>query len=136
MTQIIEKCRHGNKAIAGCRLCAKIYATRRAKNKPRFLWDAAKSRAKKRGLLFKIKISDIVIPTICPVLGIPIDWRNRDHAASLDEIVQGRGYVFENVCVISGRANRIKSDASLAELRALVCYVEIRSSKKFGQWPE
>jgi hypothetical protein len=136
MTQIIKACQHGNNKISGCRKCAKIYANRRTKNKPLYLWESAKSRAKKRGLIFKIKVSDVVIPATCPVLGIPIDWRNRDHAASIDEIVQGKGYISENICVISGRANRIKSDASLAELRAIVLYIQIRSSEQFGRWPE
>jgi hypothetical protein len=133
---IIEKCLHGNKKIAGCKSCAKTYALLRAKNKPKFLWEAAKARAKKRGLVFEIKISDIVIPTYCVVLGIPIDWSDRDHAASIDEIVQGKGYTLKNICVVSGRANRLKSDASLAELKALVCYVEIRTSGKYGYWGE
>ena len=136
MSRIIKECVHGNKKVNGCRLCAKIYSRRRAMNKPKFLWEAAKARAKKHGLPFEIKVSDIVIPATCPVLGIPINWEDRDHAASVDEIVQGRGYRKENVCVISGRANRIKSDASLLELKALALYIEIRSSKNFGHWME
>lgn len=41
---------------------------------------------------------------------------------TLDRIVPSRGYVVGNVAVISMRANRLKSDASVAELQALVSY--------------
>ena len=37
------------------------------------LWAAAKERAMKEGLPFDIDLEDIVIPEVCPVLGIPID---------------------------------------------------------------
>jgi hypothetical protein len=92
-----------------------------------YLWRAAKNRARKRGVLFTIASTDIAIPTHCPVLGIPLDSRDHDHAPSLDEIVPGLGYTVRNVCVISGRANRIKSDATLLDLQAIESYVRYRS---------
>ena len=76
---------------------------------------------------FTIKPSDIVIPSHCPVLGIALDRSNRDHTPTLDEVVQGRGYVPRNICVISGRANRIKSDARPDELAAIAAYARLRS---------
>jgi len=92
-----------------------------------FAYDAAKARARKRGVPFTIVPTDVKVPTYCPVLGIPLDGSDRDHTASLDEVVQGLGYVPRNVMVISGRANRIKSDATHAELKAIECYVRLRS---------
>lgn len=134
--QILKGCEHGNKKIMGCVQCRKLYQARRilARDPAKYLWESAKARARRRGVPFTIQISDIVIPKTCVVLGIPIDWSTRDHAASIDEIIQGEGYVPGNICVVSGRANRIKSDSTLGELKALVAYVEIRSSKKFGTW--
>ena len=41
-----------------------------------------------------------------------------------DRVVPALGYVPSNIRVISFRANRIKSDASAAELRAVLEYVE------------
>jgi len=44
----------------------------RLTNPETYLWTTAKSRAKKTGREFTITKYDIKIPTICPVLGIPI----------------------------------------------------------------
>jgi len=72
---------------------------------------------------FDLERSDIVIPSHCPVLGIPLDCAAEplsDHLPSLDRIDNTKGYVKGNVWVISWRANRIKGDATHGELRALV----------------
>src|SRR5579863_6258775 len=37
------------------------------------LWNAARSSSKQRGLICTIKLSDIYIPPVCPLLGIPLD---------------------------------------------------------------
>lgn len=91
------------------------------------MYKSAESRAKKKNLPFNIRIADIAIPTHCPVLGIPLDSRDRDHTPSLDEVVYGLGYIKRNVAVISGRANRFKSDATADELKAVARYAELRS---------
>lgn len=78
-----------------------------------YLWSKAKRRASKSGMEFTIELADIVIPKLCPVLGIPIGVLK---GASLDRIDNGFGYIKGNVMVISRRANTIKSDASLHEL--------------------
>lgn len=82
--------------------------------------DHAKTRAKKRGVPCTITMADIKIPQFCPVLGMELK-RNRKHFAgnspSLDCIIPRLGYVRGNVAVMSIRANRIKSDASLDEIK-------------------
>lgn len=45
-------------------------------------------------------------------------------SAHLDRIIPELGYIKGNVQWISGRANRIKYDASLDELRAIVAWLE------------
>ena len=75
---------------------------------------------------FDIDASDIIIPSHCPVLGIPIQKnpeRLGESSPTLDKIVPSKGYVKGNVAVISARANRLKSDASLAEIEALVAWL-------------
>lgn len=90
-------------------------------------------RAKKRGFEFNLTEEDIAIPLFCPVLGIRIrqpgenETRLRgckDNSPSVDRIDQQRGYVKGNVIVVSWRANRLKSDASLDELRAVLRFYE------------
>ena len=88
---------------------------------------AAKCRAKEKGVPFDLSESDITIPEVCPALGIPISispGRATDNSPSLDRIIPALGYVRGNVRVISNRANRIKYDATLVELRAVVAYLE------------
>jgi hypothetical protein len=88
----------------------------------------AKVRAQQQGLEFDLELSDIIIPAVCPVLGIPIKRDNtrldKDAAPSLDRIDNAKGYVKGNVWIISFRANAIKRDASLDELRLLVAALE------------
>jgi hypothetical protein len=90
------------------------------------LLDDARRRARKRNLPCDIVRDDIVLPERCPILDIPIvvgEGCHSDNSPSLDRIDNQVGYTKENVRVISRRANRIKSDASLAELIELVLYV-------------
>lgn len=84
------------------------------------LWRSAKSRAYHKDLPFDITPEDIKIPTHCPVLGIPLfagQGKMGDNSPSLDRKIPERGYVKGNVWVISNRANRIKNDATAAELQ-------------------
>jgi hypothetical protein len=83
----------------------------------------AKYRAKERGLAFSITLEDVVIPDICPLLGVPLNFgvgEHHDGSPSLDRKDSSKGYVRGNVWVISRRANVIKNDATTAELRRLV----------------
>ena len=87
-----------------------------------YLWRSAKRRAIKRGLKFNLVLSDIKIPSHCPVLGIPLirgGPRGSPNTPSLDRIKPRLGYIRGNVIVISWRANQIKSDATFAELKAI-----------------
>lgn len=87
---------------------------------------AARYRARKAGVPFDLNRDDIVIPDVCPVLGIKLQrgtgsWGTA--SPSLDRIVPAKGYVKGNVRVISWRANDIKKDAGPGELLALYEYV-------------
>lgn len=89
----------------------------------RELLRAAKRRAKDRGVEFSITLEDIVVPNICPLLGIPLkkgDVKAGPNSPSLDRKNNDLGYVKGNVWVISRRANIAKNDLSLAELELLV----------------
>lgn len=75
---------------------------------------SAKSRAAKKGREFNIELSDIVIPAECPVL------HTKMVAPSLDRIDSSKGYIKGNVRVISARANLLKSNATVEELRLVL----------------
>lgn len=92
------------------------------------LVSAAKQRAKARGLPFDISERDIHIPEKCPALGIPLKRGTGLNSClptspSLDQITPGVGYVKGNVRVISHKANRIKSNATLVESLQVALYM-------------
>lgn len=98
----------------------------------RTLWSAAKYRARKEQLPFDIDEADIVIPQLCPVLGIPLLRQHgvhNDNSPSMDKIKPALGYVKGNVCVVSHLANRIKSnETNPAVFEAIAAYLTIRSN--------
>lgn len=102
------------------------------------LWMCARQRARKRGVEFSISPSDIRIPSLCPLLGIPIvvsttqrntkaarrdkSWQRylyNENRATVDRIDSQKGYTPDNIWVISDKANRIKTDAALKELKTV-----------------
>ncbi len=96
---------------------------KRKENPPRFLYYAAKRRAKLQNIEFSITEEDIreIYPedNLCPILKIsiaPNEGKMKDNSPSLDRIVPSKGYIKGNILVISYKANRIKNDATPEEL--------------------
>jgi hypothetical protein len=93
------------------------------------LWQGAKRRAKAQGVAFDLKLEDIVIPKICPALGIEIvPHRGKGaspHSPTIDRIIPSLGYVRRNIEVISHRANAIKNNASIEELGQVLGHVRM-----------
>jgi len=97
----------------------------------------AKKRKKLYGFDDSLAAQDIVIPRFCPVLGIELrtsvglgskTLENFYYSPSIDRIDCSKGYTKENIQIISFRANCLKRDASLWEIRALAGYM-----KDFGE---
>lgn len=87
------------------------------------LWIGAKRRARENNYPFDIEIEDIVVPEFCPLLNIPmfkVGKVKTSNSPSLDKVIPSRGYVRGNIQVISFRANSLKSDATLDELKSIV----------------
>lgn len=103
---------------------AKKYQNQRKELK---MLQGAKERATKHNLPFNLTVEDIVIPTHCPVLGIKLESGSHRTRPELDRIIPKLGYVKGNVCVISGRANRIKYNATVDELQAVASYIASKS---------
>lgn len=88
------------------------------------IFNRAKSRATRKGWEFTIELSDIKIPELCPVFKQPLIYGDTDWTPSIDRINPALGYIKGNICIISNRANRIKNDASMQELQAVVSWME------------
>lgn len=95
------------------------------------LYSSAKCRAKQSGIYFSITPEDIVIPELCPILGLRLErgrGKLHDASPSIDRINTKIGYVPGNVMVISHKANRVKSDLTLEEFKKFVAYMESTNS--------
>lgn len=85
------------------------------------MFHRAKQRARLKNIPFTITLTDIVIPSFCPILGLEL-IRNKGgkqalpNSPSLDRINPNLGYVPGNVRVISFRANTIKNNATKDEI--------------------
>jgi len=90
-----------------------------------------KGSARKRGIPFTISIVDLnnlSFPITCPLLNIKINYHRRDvgdDSPSVDRIDSSRGYEPDNIWIISYKANRMKNDGTLEELRQMAkFYIE------------
>lgn len=92
----------------------------------KLIWNNLKASAKKRNIPFELALSDldkIGIPITCPILGIPLYFNResaKDNSVSFDRIDSTKGYTLDNMIVISNRANKIKSNATLDEMKKIV----------------
>lgn len=94
------------------------------KNRKQEMYHAAKMRAKKQNIAFTIAMEDVIIPEVCPILGIPLDSKFKQNVPSLDRIINEKGYVKGNVNVISLKANRLKNNGTIDELEKILNYMK------------
>jgi len=109
-----------------CRDCRKptSAAAYRSLSWERTLFDSAKSRAKAKGREFTLELSDIVIPKICPVLGVSIVLeRGNPLAPSIDRTDSSKGYTPDNIVVMSTKANTFKNNMTRGEAFLLWKYM-------------
>ncbi len=86
------------------------------------LYKGAKTRSSERGEIFTLELSDIIIPKNCPILGIPLFGGTGsmcDNSPTLDRINNTIGYVKENIQVISHKANAMKRNGNLEDVKKL-----------------
>lgn len=92
------------------------------------LYNQLKAGALKRGIAFDLTLTDLnnlSFPITCPIIGIPLKFNRGkalDNSYSIDRIDSNLGYTIDNIVVISNRVNKLKSDATLEELNAIVIY--------------
>jgi hypothetical protein len=85
------------------------------------LYHLAKQRARRDGFDFNLSKEDIVIPAVCPVLGVELKVNTggrvpTDNSPTLDRIHPKIGYIKGNIIVISSLANKIKSSANYRQI--------------------
>lgn len=114
---------------SGMTLCKTCNSERVKSQSPEWkMHQRAKRRAKERGLDFDIEIDDLIIPDVCPVLGIELRQNSGRSGAyknsySLDRIDNSKGYVKGNIQVISQLANAMKGAASITELQQFADWI-------------
>lgn len=78
-------------------------------------------KATKQGILFDLNPGQIIIPVRCPYLGVVLTTiRGKGFQptnASIDRIDPTKGYTHDNIQIISRKANMMKQNASMHELR-------------------
>jgi hypothetical protein len=94
-------------------------------------WYSAKQRSCLKEIPFGIDVDYLlsIYPKdgMCPALAVPMVWgaaSGRDCSPSLDRRVPKLGYVRGNVAFISDKANRIKTNATTAEICAVANYLK------------
>lgn len=100
-------------------------------NVARSILNRSRVRAKSKGWEFSLTIEDIIIPEICPVLGIPLkvhegirgDGRH-DGSPSIDRFNSSKGYTKDNIRIISWRANCLKKNGTVEEFEAILKYMK------------
>ena len=87
-------------------------------------YHSAKGRAKKLSLDFGLTKEWLITnaPTHCPLLDIELTYSAETsvpNCASIDRVDSLKGYTLDNCKIISFKANRIKSNATLEEIEIL-----------------
>lgn len=96
----------------------------------------AANKCRDQGIPFNITADDLMpAPLKCPVFGFKLDWYKdgrggADDSPSIDRLIPEEGYVPGNVKLISLKANRIKNDSDLSELRMVADWVEAQITEK------
>lgn len=79
-----------------------------------------RQKTARTGIKCDLREKDLVVPTHCPVLGFKFDWDDFWKRPTVDRLNPKLGYTRGNVVVVSQRANQLRSNATLAELRAII----------------
>lgn len=126
-----KNCRTSDGIDTRCKKCKKIEAKlRRENNYFQCYISTKRSECKRKGYAFNLTAEYLedLWTGICPIFGVHLhrasEGKGSHKSAHLDRLDSSKGYVVGNVAWISGRANRIKYDATVEELRAIADWME------------
>lgn len=126
----------------------KQFAVKWKQVNPKSLWvhwavNRAKKRAKIKNVPFNLKSRDLIplVPDVCPVFGTPFTFTGNvvggtDTSPSIDRIDPKKGYVIENIAIISVKANSIKNAYTAAELMQVAIWLNEIEHDKTTQLPK
>ena len=80
-----------------------------------------KQRALRNGIEFNLTVDDVTWSTHCPIFGYELSYyeTDKDRSVSIDKNDPTKGYIKDNVVVMSLRANRAKWNLTLEEIKKL-----------------
>tara|TARA_B110000503_G_C7103413_1_gene394856 strand:+ start:938 stop:1465 length:528 start_codon:yes stop_codon:yes gene_type:complete len=118
-----------------CKKCeANVASVKYRKNPIPQLFYNIKKRAAKSKVPFNLTVNDLKnllkkSGNICPILGVKMEINelhsnNKEYSPSFDRIYPKKGYTKGNMIVISDKANRIKTDATVDEIRKVADFYE------------
>ena len=126
-----------------CRECRSIQAKKERENNYFTAYCRGKrSECKRKGFEFNLtpEYLESIWTGVCPIFGTELtrasSGMGSHHSAHLDRLDPNKGYVIGNVSWISGRANRIKYDATIEELRAIADWMERATTIPQGSTPK
>lgn len=103
---------------------------------PQLVWarealKKARERARERDLPFELTLEWLMenMPARCPCLGIEFEYGKGmivSGTPTVDKIDPSKGYTKENSWIISAKANTVKSNATVDEIRAVAQGLENR----------
>ena len=125
----------GGKRFTTCAKCEKDRANKRYRVNPiPQLIFGFRNRAKKQNVPFNLTVEDMKdliknAADMCPALGVKMEIaklfaNDSDYSPSFDRIDPKKGYIKSNIVIVSNRANRIKSDATVDEIRKVADFYE------------
>lgn len=126
-----------------CKECRRKEAKKNRENNYFVAYCRGKrSECKKKGIKFNLtpEYLESIWTGYCPVFGTELhrasEGRGSTKSAHLDRLDPSKGYTIGNVAWISGRANRIKYDATIEELRAIADWMERATTIPKGSTPK
>jgi hypothetical protein len=98
------------------------------------LLSAFKNRAKKQNVTFDLTVEDMrdlikKANNVCPVLGVKMETsklfaNDNNYSPSFNRIYPKKGSTKNNIVIISTKANRIKTDATVDKIRKVADFYE------------
>lgn len=102
-----------------------------------FTYRLKKSYSKTKGLDFNLTTEYLksIWTEKCPIFGeiFVVGDKKHPYSPALDRIDPKKGYIKGNVCYISSRANRIKYDSSVEELKKILSWYEGATTRPKGR---